>query len=160
MHQIIDIVKEGLFGGINSVFKIALVVFPLMIILEIARDLNLLQRFAKLCRPITEFIGISEESSFPLAIGMIFGLAYGAGIIIQSAKDGNLDKKNLILVIIFLVCCHAVIEDTLLFVAVGANGILLLTIRLVTAFIITYIISKKVMSQKSNDITIIEDKVD
>lgn len=143
MFDITAIVSEGITGGLRSVLNIAMIVFPLMIVMEIARDLNILDKIADFCKPLTKWMGVSKESAFPLAIGLVFGLAYGAGIIIQSAKDGNLDRRSLILISIFLVCCHAVIEDTLIFVAVGANGFFLLAIRLVTAFILTVLISKK-----------------
>ena len=62
----------------------------------------------------------------------------------DKSSKGNLDKKSLILVSIFLACCHAVFEDTLLFVAIGANGWMLLTIRVLTAFILTAVISKRI----------------
>lgn len=143
MTNITNILYEGVSGGLLSVFNIAIIIFPLMIIMEIARDLNLLDKFGTMCEPITKYIGASKESAFSLAVGLVVGLAFGAGVIIQSAKEGNLDKRSLVLVSIFLVCCHAVIEDTLIFVAVGANGFLLLSIRLITAFILTALISKK-----------------
>lgn len=143
MVEITNILAEGIIGGLKSVLNIAIIVFPLMIIMEIAKDLNILNKISDFCKPLTKWMGVSKESAFPLAIGLVFGLAYGAGIIIQSAKEGNLDKRSLILVSIFLVCCHAVIEDTLIFVAVGANGFLLLTMRLVTALVLTILISKK-----------------
>jgi len=142
--SLIEILKEGLTGGLSSVFGIALIVMPLMIFLEVARDMNLLDLLSKWTRPLTKALGINESSALPLAIGLIFGLAYGAGVIIQSANEGEMDDKSLILVSMFLACCHAVIEDTLLFVPVGANGWLLLGIRLVVAFVITALISKYV----------------
>ncbi len=146
MFDIMAIISDGIGGGLKSVVNIAIIVFPLMIIMEIAKDLNILDKISDFCKPLTKWMGVSKESAFPLTIGLVFGLAYGAGIIIQSAKEGNLDKRSLILVSIFLVCCHAVIEDTLIFVAVGANGFFLLTIRLLTALILTILISKKLPS--------------
>jgi hypothetical protein len=142
MAWILNILEEGLLGGIKSVFYIALIVLPLMITMEIGRELNLLEKIAEFCKPLTRWMGTSKESAFPLAVGLVFGLAYGAGVIIQSAKEGNLDKKSLILVSTFLVCCHAVIEDTFILMAIGANGALLLTVRLIAALILTYILSK------------------
>lgn len=148
MIDITAIVSEGIIGGLESVLNIAIIVFPLMIVMEIAKDLRILDKISEFCEPLTKWIGVSKESAFPLAIGLVFGLAYGAGIIIQNAKEGNLDKRSLILISIFLVCCHAVIEDTLIFVAVGANGFLLLTIRLVTALLLTVLVSKKLLITK------------
>ncbi len=143
MFDITTIISEGILGGLKSVLNIAIIVFPLMIVMEIAKDLNILDKISDFCKPLTKWMGVSKESAFPLAIGLVFGLAYGAGVIIQSAKEGNLDKRSLILISIFLVCCHAVVEDSLIFVAIGANGFFLLTVRLVTALILTVLISKK-----------------
>lgn len=143
MFDITTIISEGILGGLRSVLNIAIIVFPLMIVMEIAKDLNILDKMSDFCKPLTKWMGVSKESAFPLAIGLVFGLAYGAGVIIQSAKEGNLDKRSLILISIFLVCCHAVVEDSLIFVAIGANGFFLLTVRLVTALILTVLISKK-----------------
>lgn len=156
--EILNFVFETLFEGIQSIWSFAIIVFPLMLIMEIARDLNLLEWLSKLCRPITKWLGVSENSAFPLAIGLVFGLAYGAGVIIKSAQEGNLDKKSLILVSIFLACCHAVIEDTLLFVAIGANGWMLLSIRVVVAFLLTALISRKLFMETDENILDVEVK--
>ena len=143
--NVLSIFGEGLLGGLRSMLTLSLIILPLMISMEIAKDINLIDKISKALSPLTRFMGISEKSAFPLAVGMIIGLAYGAGVIIQSAKDGDLDKRSLVLISIFLVCCHAVIEDTLLFVAIGANGVLLLSIRVITALVLTIFISRKIM---------------
>ena len=142
--EIVNVISEGLINGGKSIAGIAMIVFPLMIFMEIARDLNILDFVSKLFRPVTKLMDISENSAFPLAVGIIFGLAYGAGVIIQSAKEGNIDKKSLIILAIFLACCHAVFEDTLIFVAIGANGWVLLSLRLIAAFFLSVLISRKI----------------
>ncbi|MCD5413548.1 MAG: nucleoside recognition protein [Clostridiales bacterium] len=153
-----EIIKEGLLGGLTSVYSIALIVFPLMVFMEIAKDIGALDWLAKSSKPITRFMKISDNSAFPLAIGLVFGLAFGAGVIIQSAKEGNLDKRSLLLVALFLACCHAVFEDTLLFVAVGANGWFLLAIRTVTAFALTAIVSKRIKIKPDKGTGTLSDK--
>ena len=74
--------------------------------------------------------------------GVTFGLFLGAGVIIQAAKEDNLSKKDLYLISIFLVACHAVVEDTLIFIPLGINVIPLFLIRLLTAIIITALIAR------------------
>ncbi len=144
-----EVIREGFLGGIGSIINIAKIVFPLMIMIEIVRDLNLLEKLADIFKPLTTMMGMSKESAFPLAIGIVFGLSYGAGVIIQYVKEGNLDKRSLTLVSIFLVCCHAVFEDTLVLAAIGANGFLLLSVRILVAFIVTLMLSKR-MSRIKN----------
>lgn len=127
-----------------KVFDIAKIVIPLMIIMEILKDYKILDKLSRVLSPIAKFLGISEKSTFPLIIGLFLGLSYGAGAIIQSSKEGDLTKKDMYLIIIFLVACHSVIEDTLLFASMGANGWLLLILRTLTAIILTSLVARKI----------------
>jgi hypothetical protein len=140
MENLMFIVYEALL----SVFKLSLIVIPLMIVIELMREYKIIDKISKFLKPITNFLKISEKGAFPLTVGLIFGLSYGAGVIIQSAKDDNIDRKTLIVVSVYLSAAHAIFEDTLLFMAVGANGIYLLSIRLIFAFAISLLISKMI----------------
>lgn len=147
----VEIAKEGVTGSVSSVLNIAKIVIPLMVVIQILKDLDILGKLSLRMKPLARFLGISEESTFPLIIGLILGLAYGAGVIINSAKEGNLNKKDLYLVVIFLVACHSVFEDTLLFVAIGANGWLLLGTRIIVALVLTSLTARyidKILSKR------------
>ncbi|WP_040354400.1 nucleoside recognition domain-containing protein [Schnuerera ultunensis] len=134
--------KDSFTGSLNSILNMAIIIIPLMIIMEILKDLNILEIISKRLKPISNFFNISNDSVFPLLIGLIFGLAYGAGIIIESAEEKDLSKKDLYVLIIFLVACHAIFEDTLIFATVGANLWLLFITRLTVATITAYFASK------------------
>lgn len=123
-------------------WKMALIIIPLMIVMEIMKDSKILEKISERLMPISKFFGISKDAIFPIIIGLIFGLAYGAGIIIENAKENDLSKKDLYIMIIFLVACHAVIEDTVILMAVGASGTLLLSVRIIVAIIISLIASR------------------
>jgi hypothetical protein len=131
-------IKNGLF----SVLNLAKIIVPLMIAIEVLKDLKILEKFSKFMSPLTRFLKIKEDASLPLVIGSFLGLFFGAGVLFQSVKDGDLDKRSLVIISIFLALCHAVIEDTLIFVAIGASLPMVLSIRIVTAFIISFIASR------------------
>ena len=114
-------IKESFIGALGSVITMAKIIIPLMIIMELLKDSKILDKLSEKMKPIAKFFDISNAAVFPLIIGLIFGLSYGAGVIIESAEENNLSKKDLYTLMIFLIACHAVIEDTLLFVVVGAN---------------------------------------
>jgi len=145
--MIVDILKEGILGSAKSMYSIAIIVFPIMIGLQILKDYNILNKISNMFRFVTKIFNISSDSVFPLLVGVIFGISYGAGVIIQSSKDGDITSRDLFLITVFLVTCHAVIEDTLLFVAVGANGYFLLGIRVLSAIVITFILSRLNISE-------------
>lgn len=134
--------KESFTGSMSSVFTMAIIIIPLMIVMEILKDAKLLERISSKLKPMAKFLDISDKSIFPLIIGIVFGLSYGAGIIIDSSEEGNLSKKDLYVIVIFLLACHAIFEDTFIFAAVGARLWLVLGVRLTVAIAISYLTSK------------------
>ena len=80
---------------------------------------------------------MNANTSTTLAAGLLIGLAYGAGVMIQAVQEDGVSKKDVTIAFIFLVACHAVVEDTLIFVPLGIPVLPLLIIRLVTAILLT-----------------------
>ncbi|WP_375534034.1 nucleoside recognition domain-containing protein [Alteribacillus sp. HJP-4] len=146
---------ESLVTAFMGAAQLAIVVIPIMILIQIMKDLNWLDAFSKAMAPFTKMLGIRENTSTTLASGMFFGLAFGAGVMIQAIKEDNVKKKDLYLVFIFLVACHAVVEDTLIFIPLGIPVLPLLLIRLITAVLLTMVVAyiwnrseKNAMSRK------------
>jgi hypothetical protein len=134
--SIAAILQEALSGSINNVFRMAIIIIPLMIFIEIFQDLHLLERVTSLINPLTRLIGLNHEGNLPLMAGLFFGISYGAGIIINSTKQGRLQPEDIYLINLFLVICHSLFEDTLLFAAIGANWIPILLGRLILAILV------------------------
>ncbi|MCG0276588.1 MAG: nucleoside recognition domain-containing protein [Thermosediminibacteraceae bacterium] len=139
-----EALREAVVGSLNSLKQIAIIVIPLMIAMEILKDLGFLDRIADWLSPIVRIFGMKKESAFPLAIGIIIGLSYGAGIIFKAAKEYQLSRKDLYLITYFLVSAHAVFEDTAIFAALGVSASLLLLTRLSVAAIFTFLASKAI----------------
>ncbi|MFZ4450977.1 nucleoside recognition domain-containing protein [Salibacterium aidingense] len=135
------ILWEGVSSAVLGVAQLAAVVIPLMIFIQIMKDLHWLNLFSKAMSPFTRMLGIRENTSTTLASGIFFGLAFGAGVMMQAIEDDNVKRKDLYLVFIFLVACHAVIEDTLIFLPLGIPVLPLLGIRLLTAIVLTMIVA-------------------
>lgn len=131
------IVLQGVESAFFGIVQLAVIVIPIMVFIQIMKDLKWLDVFSRWMSPFTRVLGIKENTSTTLAAGLVFGLAYGAGVMIQAVKEDGVSKKDLYLVMIFLVACHAVIEDTLIFAPLGIPLWPLLLIRLVTAIALT-----------------------
>ncbi|WP_078555753.1 nucleoside recognition domain-containing protein [Bacillus alkalicellulosilyticus] len=133
----LGIVFKGIESASIGIFQLALIVIPLMVFVQVMKEKNWLALFARMMSPFTKLLGIRENTSTTLAAGLLFGLAYGAGVMIQAAKEDGVKKKDLYLVFIFLIACHAVIEDTLIFIPLGIPIWPLLLFRMITAILIT-----------------------
>jgi hypothetical protein len=82
-------------------------------------------------------VGLNRDAAVPLFTGIFLGIAYGAGIIIQVARQKGLPARELFLMGLFLATCHSVIEDILIFVVIGGNGLVILGVRLGLAALLT-----------------------
>lgn len=124
-----------------GILQLALIVIPLMIIMQYMKDKGWLNKFSNWMAPAMKLLGMKENTSMTMAAGLTIGLAYGAGVMMQAAKEDGVSKKDLYLAFIFLVSCHAVVEDTLVFVPLGIPVLPLLIIRVVTAIVLTVVVA-------------------
>ncbi len=120
-----------------GIVQLVAIVIPLMTVIQILKERHWIEAVSRWMAPATKMLGMSANTSLTLAAGFVFGLAYGAGVMIQAAKEDGVSKRDLTLAFIFLVSCHAVVEDTLIFVPLGISVWPLLFIRLVTAVLLT-----------------------
>jgi hypothetical protein len=148
-----EIIIEILINLAAFIWSIAKVLIPLMIVIEIFKDTKFIDKLSNAIKPATRFLTISDKSGISLIFGIVFGLTIGAGAVIQSVKDYNIDKRSVFLVTMFLSMCHAVFEDSMIFGAAGANVFALLAARIISAVTITLILSrfiKKDISENNN----------
>ena len=131
----------GLEKASFGVLQLAMIVIPLMIMIQILKDKKYLQKISTMLGPLTRLLGVEKNASLTLASGLIFGLAMGAGVMIQAVQEEGVSKKDATLVFIFLVACHAIVEDTLIFIPLGIPIWPLLAIRVVTALALTIFVS-------------------
>lgn len=141
LHGWGEIVWSGITSATLGIFQIALIVIPLMVGIQIMKELNWLRFISKGMAPLTRILGVHKNTSTTLAAGLLFGVAFGAGVMIQSVREEGVSRRDLYLVVIFLVACHAVVEDTLIFIPLGIPVWPLLVIRLIVALLLTVALS-------------------
>lgn len=137
--EIVTDIAGGLWG---LMFRAFIVLMPLLILLEWVRSHGWFRRMIEGTRPLFRPVGFEPQSLFPLLTGLLFGISYGAGVLIPQARSGDLDRRQVLLVSAFLCISHAVFEDTLLFVVVGANGWVMVTARFVTAIFVVALLAR------------------
>lgn len=120
-----------------GVLSLALIVIPLMIVIQWLKEKQWVELFSRWMSPFTRMLGMKENTSTTLAAGLLFGISFGAGVMLQAAKEDGVAKKDLYLAFIFLVTCHAVVEDTLIFIPLGIPVWPLLLIRMGAAIVMT-----------------------
>ena len=136
-----EIILLGLQKATFGVVQLALIVIPLMVIIQFLKERNYLQKLSNAIAPFTKVIGVQPNASLTLVAGLVMGLAFGAGVMIQAVQEDGVSKKDATLAFIFLIACHAIVEDTLIFIPLGIPILPLFLIRISTAFILTIVVA-------------------
>ena len=130
-----DTLSSLLIGSFMSAIELSIKIILLITVLIFAMDFIKTRKFIKESEK-------NVSKGFSLTVGIFLGITYGAGILIKEAKSGTIKKADLFYIGTFLMICHAIIEDTLLFVIFGADFTMVVVIRTVSAMIISYILFK------------------
>jgi hypothetical protein len=137
-----DAVAIALLGALKLAGKLVLIIVPLVTLFELLRYLPVFRRTGEAVDPLMRGIGLTREAALPLFTGVFLGIAYGAGIIIRVAQEKRLPSRELFLMGLFLATCHAVVEDTLIFVVIGGSAWIMLGARLVLAICLTALLAR------------------
>lgn len=116
--------------------RVFLIVVPLMILLEIFREYRIIDRLTAVIRRPAGIMGFRRDSIYPLLAGVLFGISYGGGVLIGESDAGRIKGDQRFLVALYLGLCHAVFEDTLIFISLGAIGVVVLAFRLILATVV------------------------
>lgn len=151
MAAVLQALWEACKGAGTTVLSMAVIVVPLMVAVEYLREWRLFDRLSERLAPGAGRLGLSGQAAFPLAAGAVLGLSYGSGLIIESAREGRLTRHEAYVLTALLAPCHAIFEDTLLFVPLGVNPFLLLGVRAGGTLLLTLALIRVWQAAKGGD---------
>ena len=118
--------------------KISLIVGGLMILQNILKEFNILILIAKIFAPLMRIMGLSSDSSFLWFIAQTLGLAYGSAIMIEDVENKTISLKDANLLNYHIAINHSLLEDTLLFAAIGVPAGWIISTRVILAILIVW----------------------
>lgn len=124
-----ELLYNSFLNSISLTVKIIVLIVALVFIMDFIKSRNFIKESKK-----------NVSKGFSLMVGIFLGITYGGGILINEANSGKIQKRDIFYIGTFLMICHAIIEDTLLFVIFGADFTLVVVIRTISAIIISYIL--------------------
>ena len=122
-----------IWGHILDLVYIYLIIAALLFVQRGIEHFKLDRWLALPLKPFVRLIGLSDKASTIIMIGLCMGLIYGSGLIIRAAQDGSLSRRDIFGSVTLMGLAHAIIEDTLLFLVIGGNWIVILALRTLLA---------------------------
>ena len=123
------ILSEIGWGALNTTLNLLKVLIPVMIAIELMLAYRVIEAMAKKMGFFCRILGIGNEALLPLLVGLFFGVAYGAGALVELNRIRPLPPRDMLLLGVFLFSCHGIIETTYLYAIAGADVIFLSVVR-------------------------------
>lgn len=117
--------------------KIIILISALIFFMDFLKSRNFMNVYAR-----------RLPTTFSFLAGQLLGITYGAGILLKESASGNLTPRDTLFVGTFLMVCHSILEDSLLFVLFGANYWIMTLVRLGMAFIVSFLVCRLVPTGK------------
>ena len=126
---------QWLTSSLTLVVTIVLIVSALMVLQRVLEEFGWMHRIAHSLSPLMRLFGLPTGCSLLWLTGNVVGMAYGAAIMIDEVEQGRLTRYEANLVNHHLGVSHSLLEDTMLFVAMGISFGWIFVTRLVLAII-------------------------
>jgi spore maturation protein SpmB len=120
--------------------EIMAIIFALMLLIRTLKAVGLMALLARLLEPGLRLLGMSRDAAPVTVIGMVMGLTYGGGIIIQEARSGILGKRDVFFSLALMGLSHSLVEDTLLMMSLGGRLSGILVWRVVFSLLVIFLL--------------------
>ena len=118
--------------------KITLIITGLMVLQSILKEFKVLIFLSKIFEPLMRIMGLSADSSFLWFVAQTLGLTYGSAVMIDEVENNGITKENANLLNYHIAINHSLLEDTLLFVAIGVPAGWIIAPRFALAIVIVW----------------------
>ena len=123
---------------LRLVVKIIVLVLLIMIGQRLMEEFSIMDFLSKITAPAMRVFGLPHNASFLWIILNVVGYAYGAGIIMVRVKDGKMKPQEADLVNHHACVCHSLLEDSILYVAIGVPLFWITVPRVAMALVVVW----------------------
>lgn len=126
-------------SSMGVIFSILWIVTALMILHYILDEFHLMKGLSQFFAPLMRVFGLPRNTAFLWLVGNIVGLAYGSAIMVEQMEQKSLTPEEGDLLNHHLAVCHSLLEDTVIFVAIGVPALWLVSTRVCFAIAVVWL---------------------
>lgn len=134
-----EVIELWLASSMSVIISILSIVTALMILHMMLDEFNLMNGLSNIFAPMMRLFGLPVNASFLWLVGNVVGLAYGGAIMVEQMERKSLSYHDGNLLNHHLAVCHSLLEDTIIFVALGIPFLWLVATRLFFAIVVVWL---------------------
>ncbi len=128
--------QQWALSQLQMLVLVFLVLGSLIVLMRTLRYLGVERLLVGMMSPLTYVLSVRPQAANVTIIGLLLGLSFGAGLLIDASRSGEITRRDMCIVICFLGLCHSLIEDTLLILLLGAELLPILGGRILFSLVV------------------------
>ena len=133
------LMQTWFFSTLKLSLKVIILLTSLMVLQRVLEDYGILEIMSRILSPILRVMGLPAEGSFLWIVANVVGLGFGSALMLDYLERGKITLKKNDVVNHHVAVCHSLLEDTLLFVAIGVSAFWITIPRLFLAIVIVWV---------------------
>lgn len=123
----------------KNYISIFFLIFVLLVFMEILNRVGIINLINRILKPVLKPLGIGENAITINLISLTLGISYGAALFVDEIKKDKISKQELTNSIYLMSLSHALIEDSLLMISIGAHISGIIFIRIIFTYLFIYV---------------------
>jgi len=124
---------------VRLVAKIILVVIAIMIAQRLLEEFRVAHLLARILAPVMRVFGLDDSVSLLWLVINLVGYAYGAAVIMEQIQGGKMKRQEADLFNHHSAMCHSLLEDSILYSAVGVPLFWITVPRFALAMVVVWL---------------------
>ena len=129
---------EWFLSALKLVLMMAAIIYTLNILQRLLREFGIMQRLAKVFRPLMWVFGLPVDTVFLWIVANVIGLGYGAAAMLDEMARGEVSRRDVLLLDSHICISHSNLEDLLLLTACGAVWWIMLLARWAMSIVLVW----------------------
>lgn len=120
LRELPALLLPWLTASLRLILKIVLIIFAIMFLRKLLDEFGVMKFLGRATAPLMRVLGLSANTGYVWIVATLIGVVYGSAILIEEIRSGRLSPSEADLFNHHAAVSHAHIEDTILFMALGA----------------------------------------
>lgn len=129
-------------GEVRNIALIIVAISCILLMMRLFRLVGLLTLLERGLAPVLPLFGMSRRAAPVTVVGMIMGITYGGALIIQETRAGRMGQREITNSLALMGLSHALVEDTLLMLALGSKFVGVFWGRIFFSLLVMYVLVK------------------
>ena len=131
---------DWLFDTALYVVLLSAVVAALLVLMDALKKIGLIDILNSMLRPLLGLVGIERQLAPVATTGVLLGVVYGGALMLDEVRSGEYTKRSIFSAMLLVCLVHALIEDTLVLLAIGANIWIILIGRVLFSMVLLFVV--------------------